>query len=121
MPNTGLISQLEKLNRCPHDGTMLEGKNLFCKVCRSSWALHFYGPVDGTGLESREYLRRKIKEIEQHKLSATAPPPNAISKLQGGHTLFPDLIKERAVTIRNAHQAVVRARQVDRKAMQEWA
>lgn len=82
-----LLSKLIKTNRCPNDGTMLEGKLGWCRTCRSSW----HALLDGTAtpeaepLESREYLRRKIAEIEGHKLAPNRLPPRSLARIQAGN------------------------------------
>lgn len=81
-----LLARLIKRNRCPQDGTKLEGKHGFCRTCRATW----FPLLDGTAapdaepLDSRDYLRRKLAEIDGHKLAPNKLPPRALSQRQAG-------------------------------------
>lgn len=86
-----LIEALEKRKRCPQDGAMLQGKLGLCRVCGSTW----FPLLDGTAgesrlnepFENRDYLRRKLSELDAHRLRPGAPPPRAASRFgvsQGG-------------------------------------
>jgi hypothetical protein len=90
----GLVDALARLGRCPQDGTRLTGRELWCRACNSTWAPLLYGTTDtGEALDAdadqgRAYLRRKIREVEGHKLSVHHAPPRALSRVQGGGTLL---------------------------------
>lgn len=86
-----LVQSFLSRRRCPLDGTMLQGRFYWCRSCRSMW-----GPLfDGTGTpeaepfgadaeDPRAYLRRKLHELDNHRLSTATPPPRSLLRRQGG-------------------------------------
>lgn len=86
-----LVEALVRRQRCPTDGAKLRPMDGWCRVCNSTWFPLLTGTAapDAEPLESRDYLRRKLRELDQHKLKPDAAPPRALSRLQGGGTLFP--------------------------------
>ena len=90
------IDALTKFGLCPNDGSRLKGKLGFCPLCRSMWTPIFDGTAGGDhrmfaggGDDGRDYIRRKVKELEHHRLKPHVAPPLATSNLQGGHGLAP--------------------------------
>lgn len=104
-------AKLVKRGRCPNDGAKLTGKTGYCKLCGSNWHLLWEGTgtPDAEPPDARDYVKRKLRELDNGHVSPHREPPQSLARRQAGNR-YGTLANPR---LARAYAEHVRGRDVD--------